>query len=295
MNVSSFIFCFGNRFEGNFPEILFSSQSLSLVAFVLILAQSVVSDDFCEALRKNSNRISYVFQQLLKGSENMVDVVNNDRHHIVIGDKYWDLIYVRNKWNVIFEVDSSLASGPFTGDYSSAVCLWRGDYDNGNCVTMLFKKRVYDKAFVTAVEGNSFNQFHTLDKYSKPEEYSLTGSQLFDFELAHSTEDYNKEGIDFEVRSGQSLTRRRLQFIEATDGTKSFEVKNSSSLSEISEFVDTKEVIAINVQYRYRLNTKAKDRMGYLVLFREDQLIYWCWRPVDDPKVTHLWLTLRSD
>ena len=123
--------------------------------------------------------------------------------------------------------------------------------------------------------------------FTTSEEWTVSGTGIYEYAFAYGGgEDYSDGRVDFAVgpTPGRTLTRVYYKFKE--EQNKRFVAETTSNkYTEITkDFVMTKEVIGIGYNW-----SKMKKSFGFIVLMRDptdNQLVYWCWRPINVTEVS---------
>ena len=247
-----------------------------------MLIDSVVSIDFCDAFRRQENRISYLYKQGLRKGDYVTQTI-----HVIIDGQYWDFLFNTHTHNVEFKASVSQSAPIFTDDYMAAVCLWRGG-ENGKCDTLLLPRKGHrGKVNVTRIDNNDHKGVKPLNQFSTPEEWTVNGLPDFEYVLADGgLEKFkDKARVDFAVGRvpGRSLSRMFYDFEEVANYRFNVTEVSSDYTSKSKSFQMDREVIGICYQW----SNDIKD-FGHIVLMRDRQVVYWCWRNVEDTGVAIL-------
>ena len=240
---------------------------------------SVLSDDFCEAFRAEGNRINYLYKQELKSVNYFSPTI-----HMIINGKSWDLMFDPVKRNLTFNTSVSQLAPVFTNQYMGAACFWIGG-PQGKCDTMLFPKRdtIY-KVNVTRIANNDHKDPKPLKEFSQPEERTIYGLPQRKYLFVFSNSHENKIELVVGPTPGNSFTQ--LYYTFRPNGDKGFNAseyhfpdpKDESNVTK--DFNMDKEVIGIwNFRYLNAFLT------WYIVLLKDNQLVYWCRTYKMDEKV----------
>ena len=238
---------------------------------------SVASEDFCEAFRAEGNRISYLYKQGL-----VREAYYEQSGHIIINGKAWDFVFFTKENDLKFNSSQvSQSAQYFTNQYIGAACFWIGG-PQGKCDTMLFPKGdTITKVMVTRIANNDHKELKPLNEFTEPEEKTVNGLSERNYSFVFSDSHENQIYFVIGPTPGKSFTQLYYNFKQ--NGEKAFDVTVTSdqfSRKTIAFNMD-KEVISI----MYQWGNQGYREYGHIILMKDNQFVYWCWRRLDDNQV----------
>ena len=251
-----------------------------LIAFIGFVA----SEDFCQAFRGHGNGISYIYNQRLRQDDWQkfwYKIVPNRyaTHSIIIDSKYWNLVFDSVSHNISFEANTSQSAPHFTDQYIGAACVWEGYQESGSCQTYLFPKNNTHKwVNETSIADNTFDTFRNLDEYSEPVTRQVLGMRSDEYVFVN--DNGWKAEVEFVLGSGKRFNRLVLNF-QMLENLTIFTSVIREDPSDGSYFDHNREIIGISNQY-----SDQKIDLGYLVLTKERQQVFWCWQSIQDHNVS---------
>ena len=238
----------------------------------------VASDDFCQTFKRHGNRISYIYKQ---GQRKGTKSTDESIHHIIIDGKYWDLEFDSVKHTVGFDRTKSHLAPHFTDQYIGTACVWEGSKEEGGCRTYLFPKNdTHKQVNETSIANNIFDRVRNLNEYSEPVTRQVLNMRSDNYEFVNSANKYNwHPEVELAIGSDKRFNRLVISYQSLPDFT-IFTTVNQEDPKNGSHFDHNREVIGISNQY-----SEQKKGLGYLLLIKEGDEVFWCWQFIDNHNV----------
>ena len=205
-----------------------------------------------------------------------------ETHHILIDGKYWNLEFNTANHTIGFNANESHLAPHFTDKYIGAACVWEGKMEEGECRTYLFPKNETHKwVNETSIANNTFDRVRNLVEFSEPVTRRVLQMRSDNYRFVNPT---NKEiwypEVELAIGSDKRFNRLVISYQLTPDFTIFTSVNREDPKNE-SHFDHNREVIGISNQY-----SDEKKKLGYIILTKEDDQVFWCWQMIDDHNVS---------
>ena len=242
------------------------------------------SEDFCQAFKRHDNTISYVYKQTLRTK--VLPMARIESHHIIIDGKYWNLEFDTKLHTISFDRYESHSAPLFTDQNIGAACLWKGSKEEGECLTYIFRKNDTHKSIdETSIWNNTFDRVRDLNEFSKPVTRQVLNLRSDNYAFVNSVNKDNwTNEVEFAVGSGKRFKRLVFRVVAQSFTEFTFFIVFSDITEKPNNdfyFDHNRDIIGISNQY-----SAQKNDLGYLVLTKEGDQVYWCWQWRNDTNVS---------